>query len=152
MLDKKESSNKVVQFVKEHKTKIIAVLIVIILLVLWNKHGYKLMRLFKPDVKNTAPEPLSDVRKFQIEEHMKLIKNDIDDVTYSEWVPTMGHDTGLYHELLGWYDDEIIYAADYYKNFLAQGKSFYSDLKGEHFFWSDVNNRVLDKLKELNKI
>ncbi len=143
-------TNKVTEFVKKYKTPIIIVVIIIAIYLLWNKHGYKLARLLNPSVKNTAPIPLSDLRKNVIESHMADIHNDIKDVTYSEWIG-QGHDYSLYHTLLGWYDDEIIYGADFYKNFLASGTSFYEDLDGEWFFWGDVNNKVLDKLKELNK-
>ena len=141
---------QITEFIKKNKVPIIIIVILIVIVVLYNKHGYKIKRLFMDTAFNPAPQQLSDVRKFQIQEHMKKIKNDIDDVSYSEWYGG-GHDSALYETLLGWYDDEIIYAADYYQNFLAQGTSFYSDLDGEYFFWSDVNNRVLDKLSELGK-
>lgn len=138
------------KFFIKYRTPIIIIGVLIVLYLIWNKYGYKILRLFNPAVGNNSPIPLTDIRKNQIENLMGQIHTDIQDVSYSEWLGS-GHDTSLYYTLLGMYDDEIAYGADYYKNFLGQGKSLYSDLKGEYFFWSDVNNQVLDKLKELGK-
>jgi len=145
-----KAENKAIDFFNKYRKPILIVVAVIVLYLIWNKHGYKIERLLKPNIKNTAPIPLSEIRKEYIENHMAKIKTDIDDVTWTEWLG-YGHNTELYSTLLGWYDDEIIYAADFYKNFLANGTSFYEDLDGEYFFWSDVNTRVLDKLRELGK-
>ncbi len=145
-MPEEKKDNAVVSFVKGNKKLIAGIIIAIIIIILWNKHGYLILRFFKPDVQNNAPEPLSDVRKFQIEEQMKKIKTDIYDTNF--WG---GHIYGLYEQLLGWYDDEIKYAADYYKNFLASGNSLHSDLDSQWFLWSDVKDKVMNKLSELGK-
>ena len=139
--------DKLKEFFVKYRKPIIIIVVIIVLYLIWNKYGYKLKRLFNPAQGNNSPIPLSDVRKNQIEEHMGKISQDI---TGWSWVGNQ-HDYALYHTLLGWYDDEIAYGADYYKNFLGQGNSLYSDLDGEYFYWGDVNNQVLNKLKELGK-
>ena len=140
-------NSEVAKFIKEYKTQIIVIVVLVVVVVIWNKYSYKLMRLLKPNQQNNAPIPLSDVRKNQIETLMSKIHSDIHDTPF--WG---GHDYSLYDTLLGMYDDEIAYGADFYKNFLASGKSLYHDLDNEWFLWSDSNNILLAKLTELGKV
>ena len=140
------ATNKAFDFLNKYRKPILIVLVIVAVYLLWNKHGYKLTRLFKPAQENNAPIPLSDVRKQQIENLMAEIHEDISDTDF--WG---GHHYDIYNQFLGFYDDEMRYGADYYKNFLASGTSFYDDLDGEYFLWSDVNTKVLDKLKEIGR-
>lgn len=141
-----KGTSKAQEFLTKYRKPILIVVVIVVLYLLWNKHGYKIARLFKPAQSNTAPFPISDVRKEQIENLMSEIYDDIEDTDF--WG---GHHYDIYNQLLGMYDDEISYGADYYKNFLANGNTLYSDLDSQWFLWSDVNTKVLDKLKELGK-
>jgi hypothetical protein len=136
---------EVQEFIQKNKRAIIIIIVIVILFLLYRKYGYVLGRLFKPATQNMSPEALTDVRKAQIESTIKDIKTDIYETAWS------GHDYAPYERLLGYYDNEIIYGADYYKNFLANGNTLHSDLSDQWFVWGDVNKRVLDKLNELGK-
>ena len=133
------------EFVSKYKKEIIIFLVIVALFLIWRKYGYKLERLFKPQTSVNSPIELTDARKVQIESTVDDIHQDIYDT------PWTGHDYTPYDKFLGFYDDEIIYGADYYKNFLADGNKMYDDIDSQWYPTGDSADRVMKKLKELGK-
>jgi len=138
-------NDKLSDFFAKNRKAIIVVIIIIVLIILWNKYGYLVARLFKPATQNNSPEALTDVRKKQIEGVANDIKQDIYET------PFWGHDYTPYITMLSYYDNEIIYGADYYKNFLSNGVTMYDDIDGDIYPTGDSADKLMNKLNELGK-
>lgn len=135
------------ELLQKHKKVILIIVVAIVLVILYKKFGWKIGRFFGGSVGNPMPEgqEISDSAKVELQSLSKLIYNDIYDT--SIW----GHDYDPYNSLKAKYDEEIIFAAKYYKNSLADGNSMAADIYTQYYTTSDDALNLRLKLKELGQ-
>ncbi len=63
--------------------------------------------------------------------------------------PFSGHDLDLWDKIYSLSDPDLVYLVKYYKNAVSRGTSLYSDIDGEYFGFTNVNTRIMARIKVL---
>ena len=141
------TGGKILDIAMKNKKLIIGIVIIILVIVLWQRHAWKLGRLFNPSQRNNSPEAtINDARKEGIEKIANRIYEDI------ESTPIFGHDYTPYEEALNLYDNEIEYLATYYKTHLNSGSTLWDSIDSQWYTWGYSPLKLQSKLKELKTI
>lgn len=137
----------VLNLLVKNKKIVIGIIIFIIIIVLWQKHAWKLGRLINPSQKNNSPDAvIKDDKKEAIEKIANRIYEDI------ESTPFLGHDYTPYEEALKLYDNEIQYLATYYKTHLNSGATLWDSIDTQWYTWGYSPLKLQSKLKELKTV
>jgi hypothetical protein len=129
--------------------KIILVIVVILLLwLLWRKFGYKFQQLIQPrDIQLLPGESgnLSSEQESNAKDIAQCIFNDIEDT------PVSGHEYDCYQQALDLTDKELNFVADYYKKYLATGKTLYKGIDSQYYITDGRPAKLMARLSAIGK-
>lgn len=139
---------------------IIIIFIVLILIFLYRRYGYRIKNLFQPKEINketiklingqivtvSSQADLPQSQKTYLENLAGRIKKDV------KGTNALGYrDSAVYKEAAGLSDVEIDYMASYYKRYLTSGVSMYEDMSDEWLSYFQDNSGFNDLLIKLEK-
>lgn len=119
----------------------------ILLFIIW-KNWNRITRFFqKRNIRFKPGESLyiTDSRKQYLESMAKQAYDDI----YN--TPTFGHNELIYVEINKVTDNELLYLSEFYNDFLTRGNSLKYDIKDETFVFTDVNNKLIQRLNKIGE-
>ena len=137
-------------FFKKNQKMVIKGIIAFLIVYLIYKNWWRISALLKPKTPNISPDTqngtgISDSRKIYIES----IAGDLyADIYSTGWT---GHDYTPYTVALSFFDDEIKYLADFYKNHLATGNSLYNDIDSQWYTWGYEAQELMNLLSANGK-
>jgi len=143
-------NSKMPSFVKNNQKMIIKGIVIGVIVYLVYKNWWRISALLKPKAPNISPHTqdgngISDSRKTYIESIASDLYTDIYSTGYT------GHDYTPYTVALSFFDDEIIYLADFYKNHLAGGNSLYNDIDSQWYTWGNEASDLMNLLSANGK-
>ena len=143
-------NSKMPSFVKNNQAMIIKGIVIFVLIYLIYKNWWRISRLLKPKSQNVSPDTqegngISETRKAYIEGIASDLYSDIYSTGWS------GHDYTPYTVALSFFDDEIVYLADFYKNHLASGNSLYNDINSQWYTWGNEAEDLMNLLSANGK-
>lgn len=139
---------------------IFIVVLVILLIIIWRRYGYKVKNIFQTKEITTSTVTLQNgqvvtvsgigdlpqSQRTYLEDLANKIKNDIYGLN---WLGV--RDTKIYEEANALSDVEIDYLATYYKRQLTSGTSLYEDMNNEYTSYFQDNTGFRNLINKLAK-
>lgn len=127
---------------------IVVVILILLIWLLWRKFGYKFQQLTQArDIQLLPGEDslLTSEQRSNAKDIAQCIYNDIEDT------PITGHDYDCYEQALALTDLELNFLADYYKKYLASGKTLYKDIDSQYYITSGGPAKLMARLAAIGK-
>lgn len=136
------------KFLDDNKKTIIIIVSIMIIAFLIHRNWWRIERLLKPRSGENSPIPLTDSRKITLQNIAKAMYQDIEHTAF--WT---GHDYSSYQQANTLYDDEVKYAADYFKNYVTNGSySMKVGIDSQIYTWGNEPSQLSARLSELGKL
>jgi hypothetical protein len=139
-------------------TKIIIVILVLLVLywIFYVEIPAIKLKYFQPksiDLQPGETVDISETRKRYLQNlASRLYDNIYSTLTFEGGnLANSGHPAELYNEANALTDNELLYLSGYYKRYLSNGATLYSDIDGEYFFFSDAGKQLMAHLSKIGE-
>lgn len=137
------------EFLQKNGKVILIIIVIIILIVILKNNWDKIRHLFESrSVQTISGESttISDSRKNEIN---SLAENLYNDLYHTNAL--LGHTSDYYTKALGLSDNELIYLAQYYTQYVSRSSSLYTDLSSDYFLPGSDADKLESRLSQVGQ-